>query len=168
MRFARSLISFALITFLVGLGFLVLSTDKARAQTECIITIEKVAMPEDDTEFNFLLGDTDNFILKDPSDNTEIIMIDIGTSISVGEEVPQGWILEEITCSKGELIEINEFPNGRGFNCISDDIATCTFFNVKEASPIEVPTLSEWGLIAMAGILGIVGFMVIRRRKLTA
>ncbi len=32
----------------------------------------------------------------------------------------------------------------------------------------QVPTLSEWGLIAMAGILGIVGFMVIRRRKATA
>lgn len=31
-----------------------------------------------------------------------------------------------------------------------------------------VPTLSEWGLISMAGILGIVGFMVIRRRKVTA
>ena len=34
------------------------------------------------------------------------------------------------------------------------------------SSPI--PTLSEWGLLAMASILGIVGFMVIRRRKLTA
>lgn len=34
--------------------------------------------------------------------------------------------------------------------------------------PTNVPTLSEWGLIAMAGILGIVGFMVIRRSKLTA
>ncbi|MCH7519594.1 MAG: IPTL-CTERM sorting domain-containing protein, partial [Candidatus Dadabacteria bacterium] len=32
----------------------------------------------------------------------------------------------------------------------------------------QIPTLSEWGLIAMAGILGIVGFMVIRRRKATA
>jgi len=31
-----------------------------------------------------------------------------------------------------------------------------------------VPTLSEWGLIAMAGILGIVGFLVMRRRKATA
>jgi len=28
-----------------------------------------------------------------------------------------------------------------------------------------VPTLSEWGLIAMAGVLGIIGFIVIRRRK---
>lgn len=32
----------------------------------------------------------------------------------------------------------------------------------------NVPTLSEWGLIAMAGILGIVGFMVIRRKKASA
>jgi len=34
--------------------------------------------------------------------------------------------------------------------------------------PAMIPTLSEWGLIAMATILGIVGFMVIRRRKVTA
>ncbi|MCK5391568.1 MAG: IPTL-CTERM sorting domain-containing protein [Deltaproteobacteria bacterium] len=32
----------------------------------------------------------------------------------------------------------------------------------------NVPTLSEWGLISMAAILGLVGFMVIRRRKATA
>lgn len=31
-----------------------------------------------------------------------------------------------------------------------------------------VPTLSEWGLIAMAGILGLAGFMVIRRKRVTA
>ncbi len=31
-----------------------------------------------------------------------------------------------------------------------------------------IPTLSEWGLIAMAGILGIVGFIVLRRRKVAA
>lgn len=31
-----------------------------------------------------------------------------------------------------------------------------------------IPTLSEWELIAMAGILGLVGSMVIRRRKATA
>ena len=31
-----------------------------------------------------------------------------------------------------------------------------------------IPTLSEWGLIALAGVLGLVGFMVMRRRKVTA
>lgn len=32
----------------------------------------------------------------------------------------------------------------------------------------NVPTLSEWGLIAMAGLLGIAGLIVIRRRLATA
>jgi len=32
----------------------------------------------------------------------------------------------------------------------------------------EIPTLSEWGLIAMAGILGFIGFVVIRRRQAAA
>jgi len=32
----------------------------------------------------------------------------------------------------------------------------------------QVPTLNWWGLIAMAGILGIIGFLVIRRRKVAA
>ncbi len=35
-------------------------------------------------------------------------------------------------------------------------------------SPIittPIPALNEWGLIAMVGILGIVGFMILRRRK---
>ncbi|MEM7009723.1 MAG: IPTL-CTERM sorting domain-containing protein [Thermodesulfobacteriota bacterium] len=30
----------------------------------------------------------------------------------------------------------------------------------------NVPTLSQWGLIATAGLLGIIGFLVIRRRQL--
>jgi len=39
---------------------------------------------------------------------------------------------------------------------------------IRLEATTNVPTLSEWGLIAMASILGIVGFMVIRRRKVTA
>jgi len=31
-----------------------------------------------------------------------------------------------------------------------------------------IPTLSEWGLLAMAGVLGMVGFIAVRRRKLAA
>jgi hypothetical protein len=42
---------------------------------------------------------------------------------------------------------------------------------VCEPVVTNVPTLSEWGLISLAvvlGIMGIVGFMVMRRRKVTA
>jgi len=38
----------------------------------------------------------------------------------------------------------------------------------EPAPPTEVPTLSEWGLIALAGVLGVIGLIVIRRRKVTA
>lgn len=37
-----------------------------------------------------------------------------------------------------------------------------------EVLPVPIPTLSQWGLIAMAGILGIVGFMFVRRKTVTA
>lgn len=37
-----------------------------------------------------------------------------------------------------------------------------------EVNPIPIPTLSGWGLIAMAGILGIIGFIVMRRRAIIA
>lgn len=46
------------------------------------------------------------------------------------------------------------------------------FFDDCNGEPMPttsaIPTLSEWGLIAMAGILGIIGLLVIRRRKVTA
>jgi len=44
----------------------------------------------------------------------------------------------------------------------------CTQPNPPTEVITPIPTLSEWGLIVMAGILGIVGFMVMRRRKVTA
>lgn len=54
---------------------------------------------------------------------------------------------------------------------ISDDeyeLCRKRLFSGCNLPPRNVPTLSEWGLIAMAGILGIVGFIVMRRRKVTA
>jgi len=39
---------------------------------------------------------------------------------------------------------------------------------IQPAINTPIPTLSEWGLLAMAGVLGIVGFIVIRRRKVSA
>jgi len=39
---------------------------------------------------------------------------------------------------------------------------------VYTSAPPPIPTLSQWGVIAMAGILGIAGYIVMRRRKVTA
>jgi exosortase sorting signal-containing protein len=55
-----------------------------------------------------------------------------------------------------------------GIDGLTCSASTQTMTLVVEGGARPIPTLSEWGLIAMAGVLGIVGFMVIRRRKLTA
>lgn len=39
---------------------------------------------------------------------------------------------------------------------------------VYSPGPSSIPTLSEWGLISMAGILGLAGFLAARRRKAAA
>ncbi|MCH7518669.1 MAG: IPTL-CTERM sorting domain-containing protein [Candidatus Dadabacteria bacterium] len=41
-------------------------------------------------------------------------------------------------------------------------------FQCGVAPPSQIPTLSEWGLLTMAIILGVVGFMVIRRKRAIA
>ena len=57
---------------------------------------------------------------------------------------------------------VAEVDNQDNFQFSIDDVTCEAIFQA------DVPTLSEWGLIAMASILGIVGFMVMRRRKVTA
>lgn len=37
-----------------------------------------------------------------------------------------------------------------------------------EFGEANIPTLSEWGILAMAGVLGIIGLLTLRRRKATA
>ncbi len=67
-----------------------------------------------------------------------------------------------------QIDEAECFDLGDGLFCPINDVVDDAFCNeagqcIVGPPPTDVPTLSEWGLIAMAGILGIVGFMVIRR-----
>ncbi len=55
-----------------------------------------------------------------------------------------------------------------GISVLGGPPYTCQNVDCRQLTPAPIPTLSEWGLIAMAGTLGIIGFMVIRRRKATA
>lgn len=77
-----------------------------------------------------------------------------GIEFGFGDGFPTS--LVTINTSSAALTRIGELP------VCSDALV---FIN---APPSNVPTLSEWGLIAMAGILGIVGFMVMRRKQVTA
>jgi hypothetical protein len=71
-----------------------------------------------------------------------------------GEPFPNGGLAEEVSLD---------------YEVVDTAWRACTIvLAMPSASAAQVPTLSEWGLIAMAGILGLVGFMVISRRKLIA
>jgi len=61
----------------------------------------------------------------------------------------------------GGSIPCNSMDNLRPGEFCNEDTNMCEPPETVSA----VPTLSEWGLIIMAGILGIVGYLVIRRRK---
>jgi len=178
MIYTRQIVSFFILATLVGLGSLVLSIDRARADI-CMVEIQKVTFPADDTSFNFSAtgGTVLDFNLMNNGPKQPLMIDSENPTTTVTEEVPPGWILDNVKCTEPGIgcgagaqepcLIITEVQNGLAFECLDviAGLVTCTFTN--EPSP-TVPTLSEWGLIAMAGVLGIVGFMVIRRKKAIA
>lgn len=179
MRYVLNLISFLILTMLVGAGSLVLGTGQAGAQEEpCTATIEKVAIPADDTNFNFSIsGDiVGELNLSDPGDPSTFVGLGIDDTITITENVPPGWTLASIECIEGTsscgmgvfepCLTATVDGNSVTFFCEDNDLASCVFTNVRTAG--NIPTLSEWGLIAMAGIMGLVGFMVVMRRRKAA
>ena len=147
---------------IILISLLVLSP-KLYAQVEgCEIIIIKEADPADNTAFVFDVSGAGmfSFTLSDPANKSEGFFVGKGQSADLIEMVPEGWELVDIECTSDVEIMIEPIENGRKFTCLVDfDETRCTFRN--EGPPPAVPTLSEWGLIAMAGVLGIVGFMVI-------
>ena len=52
--------------------------------------------------------------------------------------------------------------------CPSQSCQPTSYFVQCDAPPRNVPTLSEWGLIAMAGVLGLIGLYAVRKKKAAA
>ena len=88
-----------------------------------------------------------------------------GVVVVITEEPQAGWIFGGMDCDAGPGITIENNKQGFTIQCVNaiEGEAVCTIVNVLESRPI--PTLSEWGLIAMAGLMGIVGFTVMRRKQ---
>jgi hypothetical protein len=80
------------------------------------------------------------------------------TTLSVRTTVPSS------SCSTLETIS-----NTDGIlTCQVESCSICKPTTLTSNCPTSVPTLSEWGLIAMVAVLGIVGFMILRRRRASA
>lgn len=156
------------------------SSSNAGIMAPCNIVIEKEEVPVLGGTFDFdVTGSvvTDFQLRNGESDN---IALGIDNIIEIREDVPDGYTLE-LECIEGNTncgggmfescLSITPLEDGTGVRveCIDDDSGSCTFTNrLNQVDPANVPTLSEWGLIAMAGILGLIAFVVLKRKKAVA
>jgi hypothetical protein len=94
--------------------------------------------------------------------------VDFGETTTITEEPGQnGYRFAGVICVGSPDIFITQIENGFTITCDSEEPVTklCTIFNQPIASAI--PTLSEWGMIAAAGGLMLVGvWFAVRRRRM--
>ncbi|HSC35549.1 MAG TPA: IPTL-CTERM sorting domain-containing protein [Thermodesulfobacteriota bacterium] len=89
-----------------------------------------------------------------------------GSDLEFVEDFKPGWILDSIECSDSALIDVTFIENGVSLDCLGGTEITCTFTNVRGILTTNIPTLSEWGMIAAAGGFALIGvFFAVRRRK---
>lgn len=166
----RPIISHFLIILIVAGGLLIpLSGGVAQVQ-ECQYSFIAEAVGSGDLRFLWIGLDNgvEQFNFSEVAGVLNSSFHQVGTNILLTEVPPAGWAIDDISCS----------GNGFTFEVISQDsvvmtcqdggsVGTCTFTNVKLPAPI--PTLSEWGMIAAAAGLIMVGvFYALRKRKAQA
>jgi len=112
--------------------------------------------------FDVMIPLQENF-MYDPANGNLLFDIRIPECPELGQFVPSFDLATNFP-TKVSIAWDNEVDSGTAFTVSGTGLVTQFRFFV----PRNVPTLSEWGLIAMAGVLGIIGLMAIRRRKVTS
>ena len=74
-------------------------------------------------------------------------------------------VTEQNICVENQTLLECENNIAGGMIWVPEELCTEVPECPQSESSRNVPTLSEWGLIALAGILGIIGFVMIVRRK---
>ena len=169
-KLSRFLYSF-IIFLLIMSGTLFVSTGKGNAQGPgCSIGIQKLAEPDDGTTFNFTAvtnGAKGKFSLK--AGEIFDLFADETSTVIVKERVLSGWRLEDTDCMTTKDVTFTQIEDGIEIVCNSPSgNAFCAFRNVQSDTISQIPTLSEWGLIAAAAGLGLIGvFFAVRKRLQT-
>lgn len=151
-------------------GVLFLSAERSNAQRGCHITVCKQAEGAGDQLFHFtiiLRGDQSTQIIQ----RFVTVGCDVGFTVLPGvdgqitEEPVPGWPLTITKCESASGVIIDNIDNGIDISCTepTDEDTVCTFVN---GAVSNIPTLSEWGMIAAAAGLGLIGFFFsVRRRR---
>ncbi len=135
-------------------------------------------------------GERSDVTFDTGDDNTDVVHIANGVGWyfnNVGGEVEDGnaWgfaragdVVKKVNCDIDNSGADDErlcwhLNNSEGYRCgaIEDlgiDENEYERIVYAHVPPRPIPTLSEWGMIAMAGVLGIIGLIAIRRKKVSA
>lgn len=170
---------FIFILSLTGLALVPMPGGSASAQ-DCAVAICKVA-PQVEGPFVVDPGEFVSFTFDwqlgsqeqeqfDLDANGRCIVLPAGLQLplQVVEEPLPGWTLSDIQCVPVPGISVSFIENGAVFSCDAptQTIMECNFVNLVVR---DIPTLSEWGMIAAAAGLGLVGvFFAVRRRRMQA
>lgn len=162
-KFNLAIVVFALIIF-----SLFSPRDSIAQSIVCGFTLSKEAEGTEGIDFDFLseVGvNVSPFILTSGIPQEYFVQT---TVIATYTELDNpGWELVDVACESNSGVDVTYVENGVTIECLDGGgEAECVWTNARLTR--NIPTLSEWGMIAMAGILGIAGFIVIRKRKVTA
>lgn len=152
---------------IVGSVFIQTSANAVPVIETCLIQTELLANPGGSTEFVFDFdanGTPGQFTLTSPENRIQDIQTFQDVTLTITEQLPEGWELENIICEGDEGITITEVENGRRFECRTTDTqAKCVFLNVNP-NLVAIPTLSTWGMAA-AGLALVLAAIYFLRRK---
>jgi hypothetical protein len=100
----------------------------------------------------------------------DFIFVDQGSTVTFTEVPQEGWTLYDIQCFDFVGVDFSITDSSASLECLNPSefsFGFCVFYNRVSAD--KIPTLSEWGMIAAAAGLGLVGvFFAVRRRRANA
>jgi hypothetical protein len=159
---------FRLVLVVVALSmFSILSPRDSIAQPQvCGVTLLKEAEGTEGIDFNFLSVVGTNvspFILT--SGIPQEFFYQTTVIVTYTELDSPGWALADVTCDSNDGVNVTYVDNGVTIECLNaGGEAECVWTNIQLIR--NIPTLSQWGLIAVAIGLGLVGaFFAVRKRK---
>ena len=160
---SRALFSLFILT---SIFFLTTQTSSAQPQRGCLFTLAKVAQGAGDLEFVFRVesgGDGEFLTLKDGESIPGTVRPEL--LFTIVEDPTTGWVLADVVCEGDSGLSVSNIEDGISVECNepTGGTTTCTFINVPEVS--NIPTLSEWGMIAAAAGLGLIGLFFAKRRR---
>ncbi|HSC35548.1 MAG TPA: IPTL-CTERM sorting domain-containing protein [Thermodesulfobacteriota bacterium] len=160
---------YVFIVFIACLFLIPALSDSAQAQCEIVVCKLSPNVIGEGESFTFIYsgeGTSGQFNLTANSvcDGTTFG----GNDFELVEDTVPGWILEDVQCGDVPGINVSFIEDGVSLDCIQSNVVTCTFTNVRGVIS-NIPTLSEWGMIAAAAGLALIGvFFAVRRKRLQA